>query len=136
MADLKKILEKASTIAIVGLSNKPEKTSNRIGKYLQKTGKYRVIPVNPSTQEVLGEKSYASLRDIPEDIDIDIVNIFRKSEYIEEIARDAVERGCGVFWTQLGIYNEEAKKILKQADIPTVMNTCIFVEHQNLTLLK
>jgi len=91
MADLKKILKKAKTIAIVGLSNKSERTSNRIGKYLQSTGKYRIIPVNPTVCEILGEKSYASLKDVPEDIKIDIVNIFRRSEYLEGLARDAVE---------------------------------------------
>jgi len=132
MADLKKILKKAKTIAIVGLSNKPERTSNRIGKYLQSTGKYRIIPVNPTICEVLGEKSYASLKDVPDDIQIDIINIFRRSEYLEDIAKEAVERGCGAFWAQLGVYDEKASQVLEQAKIPTVMNTCIFVEHQNL----
>ena len=132
MADMKKILKKAKTIAIVGLSNKPERTSNRIGKYLQNTGKYRIIPVNPTICEVLGEKSYGSLKDIPADIEIDIVNVFRRSEYLKDVARDAVERGCGAFWAQLGVYDEKAGEILAEADIPTIMNTCIFVEHQNL----
>lgn len=132
MTDMKKILKKAKTIAIVGLSNKPERTSYRIGKYLQNTGKYKIIPVNPTISEVFGEKSYASLKDIPEDIEIDIVNIFRRSEYLEDIARDVVELGCGAFWAQLGVYNENAEKTLKDAEIPTIMNTCIFVEHQNL----
>ncbi len=132
MNDLKKILKKAKTIAIVGLSNKPERTSNRIGKYLQNTGKYRIIPVNPTICEVLGEKSYGSLKDIPADIEIDIVNVFRRSEYLEDLAKEAVERGCGAFWAQLGVYDEKAQKILEDADIPAVMNTCIFVEHQNL----
>ena len=130
MVDLKKILTDAKTIAIVGLSNKPERTSNRIGKYLQKTGKYRIIPVNPTICEVLGEKSYASVLDIPKDIHIDIVNVFRRSEYLEDIARDSITRGCGTFWAQLGVYNEKAEEILKTGKIPTVMDSCIFVEHQ------
>jgi predicted CoA-binding protein len=132
MNDLKKILKKAKTIAVVGLSDKPERTSNRIGKYLQNTGKYRVIPVNPTISEVLGEKSYASIKDIPEDIEIDIINVFRRSEYLEGIASEAVQRGCGAFWAQLGLDNENARRILGEADIPVIMNKCIFVEHQNL----
>lgn len=132
MTDMKKILENAKTIAIVGLSNKPERTSYRIGKYLQNTGKYRIIPVNPTISEVFGERSYSSLKDIPADIEIDIVNVFRRSEYLEDIAREAIDHKCGAFWAQLGVYNEKAEKTLKEADIPTVMNTCIFVEHQNL----
>jgi uncharacterized protein len=130
--DLKTILEKAETIAIVGLSEKDGRTSNRIGKYLQTKGKYRIIPVNPNVDEVLGEKAYASLKDIPEDIKIDIVNVFRRSEYLEEIAREATERGCGAFWSQLGISSDSAKEILEKAGVPTVMNRCIFVEHQDL----
>ncbi|HDT11388.1 MAG TPA: CoA-binding protein [bacterium] len=130
--DFKTILEKAKTIAIVGLSDKDSRTSNRIGKYLQSKGKYRIIPVNPNVDEIHGEKSYPSLKDIPDDITIDIVNVFRRSEYLEEIAKEAVERRCGVFWAQLGIYNENAEKILNEADIPCIMNRCIFVEHQNL----
>lgn len=132
MSDIKKILKKAKTIAVVGLSNKTERTSNRIGKYLQNTGKYRVIPVNPTICEVLGEKSYASLKDIPADIDIDIVNVFRRSEYLEGIAKEAAQRGCGAFWAQLGLDDENARKVLEEAQIPAVMNKCIFVEHQNL----
>lgn len=132
MSDLKKILKKAKTIAVVGLSDKPERTSNRIGKYLLNTGKYTVIPVNPTVREVFGEKSYASLKDIPDDIEIDIVNVFRRSEHLEDIAKEAAQRGCGAFWAQLGLDDENARKILEEADIPAIMNKCIFVEHQNL----
>lgn len=131
MLDIKEVLENAKTIAIVGLSEKDGRTSNRIGKYLQNTGKYRVIPVNPTVDEVFGEKSYKSLLDIPSDIKIDIVNVFRRSEHLEELAREAVQRGCGAFWAQLGVSDETAAKILDDANIPYVMNRCIFVEHQN-----
>ncbi len=131
-ADIRTILEKTGTIAIVGLSDKEGRTSNRIGKYLQTKGKYRIIPVNPMVEEVLGEKSYGSLLEIPEEIKIDLVNVFRRSEYLEEIARQAVEKNSGAFWAQLGIYNEKALEILSNAGIPAVMNRCIFVEHQNL----
>ncbi len=131
MLDIKEVLENAKTIAIVGLSEKAGRTSNRIGKYLQNTGKYRVIPVNPTVDEVFGERSYKSLLDIPSEIKIDIVNVFRRSEHLEEVAREAVQRGCGAFWAQLGISDETAAKILDGANIPYVMNRCIFVEHQN-----
>lgn len=131
MLDIKEVLENAKTIAIVGLSEKDGRTSNRIGKYLQNTAKYRVIPVNPTVDEIFGEKSYKSLLDIPSEIKIDIVNVFRRSEHLEEVAREAAQRGCGAFWAQLGISDETAAKILDEANIPYVMNRCIFVEHQN-----
>jgi len=130
--DFKAIFEKCSTIAVVGLSDKEDRTSYRIGKYLQTKGKYRIIPVNPNADEILGEKVYKSLLDIPADIKIDVVNVFRRSEYLEEIAKEAVQIGCGAFWAQLGIFNENAQKILNDAKITSVMNRCIFVEHQNL----
>lgn len=131
MLDIKEVLENAKTIAIVGLSEKDGRTSNRIGKYLQNAAKYRVIPVNPTVDEIFGEKSYKSLLDIPSEIKIDIVNVFRRSEHLEEVAREAAQRGCGAFWAQLGISDETAAKILDEANIPYVMNRCIFVEHQN-----
>jgi uncharacterized protein len=100
--NIKEVLENAKTIAIVGLSEKDGRTSNRIGKYLQINGKYRIIPVNPNADEIFGEKSYKSLLDIPSEIKIDIVNVFRRSEFLEEVAKEAVARGCGAFWAQLG----------------------------------
>jgi uncharacterized protein len=128
--DIKGVLESAKTIAVVGLSDKDGKTSNRIGKYLKSKG-YVVVPVNPNADEVIGEKSYKSLADIPPEIKIDIVNVFRRSEFVEEVANEAVKRGCGTFWAQLGIYSENAAKLLEEANIPFIMNRCIFVEHQN-----
>lgn len=130
--NIKEVLENAKTIAIVGLSEKDGRTSNRIGKYLQTTGKYRIIPVNPNAEEIFGEPSYRSLLDVPREIQIDIVNVFRRSEYLEEVAKEAKIRGCKAFWSQLGISDENAAKILEDANIPYVMNRCIFVEHQNL----
>lgn len=129
--DIKGILESTKTIAIVGLSEKDGRTSNRIGKYLMTNGRYLIIPVNPNAEEVLGQKSYKSLLDIPSDIKIDLVNVFRRSEFLEEVAREAVTKKCGAFWAQLGVYNENAAKILEEANIPCIMNRCIFVEHQN-----
>lgn len=131
--NIKEVLENAKTIAIVGLSEKDGRTSNRIGKYLQTVGKYRIIPVNPNVEEIFGEPSYRSLLDVPREIEIDIVNVFRRSEHLEEIAREAVQRGCKAFWSQLGVSDENAAKILEEAGIPYTMNRCIFVEHQNVT---
>lgn len=130
--DMKKLFSDTKTVAVVGLSNNPGRTSHRIGKYLKNEAKYSVIPINPNVSEVFGEKSYDSLLDIPVDIEIDIVNIFRRSEYLPEIARQAVKRNCKFFWAQLGVYNEEAEQILQDAGIPYIMNQCIFVEHQSV----
>jgi len=130
--NIKEVLENAKTIAIVGLSEKDGRTSNRIGKYLQTVGKYRIIPVNPNVDEIFGEPSYRSLLDVPREITIDIVSVFRRSEHLEELAKEAKLRGCGAFWAQLGVSDENAARILEEAKIPYVMNRCIFVEHQNL----
>ena len=129
--DLRKLFSEIKTVAIVGLSDNPSRTSYRIGKYLKNEAGYRIIPVNPNVAEVLGEKCYASLRDIPAEIVIDVVNVFRRSEYLEEVARDAVARGCRFFWSQLGVSSKEAADILSSAKIPFLMNRCIFVEHQS-----
>ncbi len=128
--DIKKLFSETKTIAIVGLSDKIERTSNRIGRYLKNEGGYRIIPVNPEIEDVLGEKAYPSLLDIPEDIEIDILNVFRRSEYLPQLAEEAVKRKVKFFWAQLGIYNKEAEKILINAGIPYIMDACIFVEHR------
>lgn len=130
--DLKKLFSEIKTIAIIGLSDNPSRTSYRIGRYLKNEAKYTIIPVNPNVSEVLGEKSYPTLLDIPQEIKIDIVNVFRRSEHLEELAMQAVQKKCGFFWAQLGIYSIEAEKILLEAEMPYIMNQCIFVEHQSL----
>jgi predicted CoA-binding protein len=121
-------LKEAKRIAVVGLSNKEDRTSYQIAKLLQEYG-YKIIPVNPVLvgQEILGEKVYEKLQDIPETIDI--VDIFRRSEFLPEVARDFIETDAKVFWAQLGLESEEAAKILKNAgrnDI--IMNRCIKIE--------
>ncbi len=120
-------LHEAKTIAVVGLSNNPDRTSYRIAEILQQKG-YRIIPVNPVVEgEILGEKVYDRLQDIPEHIDI--VDIFRRSEFLPAIAQDFLETDAKVFWAQLGIENEEAAEILQSAgrnDI--VMDRCIKIE--------
>ena len=124
--EIYKILSEAKTIAMVGASNNPEKTSHGIMKKLQSVG-YRVIPVNPNETEVLGEKCYASLLDIPERIDI--VDVFRRAETTTPLAREAVQINAKVFWLQLGIINEEAAEIAKQGGLTVVMDACIAVMH-------
>ncbi|MEX1551731.1 CoA-binding protein [Enterococcus sp. C50] len=121
-------LKSAKNIAVVGLSNKPERTSYQIAKLLQEKG-YQIFPVNPilAGQEVLGEKVYGHLTEITEPIDI--VNIFRRGEFLPEVAQDFLQTDAKVFWAQLGIENEEAAKLLQAAgrkDI--VMNRCIKIE--------
>jgi uncharacterized protein len=134
---IKDILE-LKTIAVVGLSRSEEKDSNDVARYMKEHG-YRIVPVNPSSDEILGEKCYPSLIDIPYELkrEIDIVDVFRPSEDCLDIAKQAVEmkKDYGkplVFWMQLGIENEEARRILEEADIAVIENKCIKVEHQRL----
>ena len=123
------LLREAKTIAVVGLSSKSWRSSYGIAQYLQKHG-YRVIPVNPMENEVLGEKSYASLKDIPEHVDV--VNVFRRSEFVPEIADDAIEIGAGALWLQLGVVHEEAARKAAAAGLTVVMDRCISVDHSLL----
>src|SRR5699024_1053507 len=123
---VKSILEEATTIAVVGLSNNPERTSYQISKDMQDNG-YKIIPVNPKVDEVLGEKAYASLLDVKENIDI--INVFRRSEHLPSIAKEAVQTNCRVFWAQQGVVNEEAYQYLKEHDFTVMMNLCIKVAH-------
>lgn len=123
------ILEDAKTIAVVGLSNDPTKESYNVARYLQAAG-YRVIPVNPTIQEALGEKSYASLRDIPEAVDI--VDVFRRPEATMPIAEDAVAIRAKAFWLQLGIVNEEAATVARSAGLDVVMDKCTKVVHAGI----
>lgn len=127
--EMKQLLESAKTIAVVGLSNNEEKTAFQISKIMQQQG-YRIIPVNPSVDEVLGEKAYPSLKDIPDEIDI--INVFRRPEYLPKVAEDAAETNCRVFWAQQGIVNEEAYHYLKEKDFTVIMDLCIKVVHSVL----
>mgnify|MGYP001305460269 FL=1 len=124
------ILKEAKTIAVVGLSDNPERTSYQVTKAMQDNG-YRIIPVNPKVDEVLGEKAYASLLDIDEKIDI--INVFRRSEFLPEIAKEAIQTDCKVFWAQQGVMNEEAYEILKENGFTVIMDVCIKVAHAVLT---
>ncbi|GIO15603.1 CoA-binding protein [Cohnella xylanilytica] len=122
---IKEILLAANTIAVVGLSEDPSKTSHMVSEAMQKKG-YRIIPVNPNAESVLGEKSYPSLKDIPEPVDI--VNVFRRPEHTPPIAEDAVAIGAKVLWLQLGIANDETARIAQEGGLEVIMDRCIKVE--------
>lgn len=121
-----KILKKAKTIAVVGLSDNPQRTSYMVSQAMQASG-YVIIPVNPTVDEVLGVKAVKSLKDI--EGHIDIVNIFRRSEYLPELAKEFAEIDADVFWAQLGVENEEAYHFLKEKGYTVIMDRCIKVEH-------
>jgi len=126
---LRRILDTHTTIAIVGMSDKVHRPSYFVGKYLLDHG-YTVIPVNPTFAEVLGQKSYASLDEIPEPVDI--VNCFRRSEQMEALARAAVDIKAKVLWMQLGVVNEAAQAIAKSHGLDVVMDRCTKIEHARL----
>jgi len=121
------LLREARTIAVVGLSSRPDRDSNSVARYLQKAG-YRIIPVNPREEEILGEKAYPTLADVPEQVDI--VDVFRRAEHTPEVVREAVEAGAGAVWLQLGIRSEESRRIAEEAGLPYVEDSCIRTVHQ------
>lgn len=121
------ILEESETIAVVGLSANPERDSHMVSKALQESG-YRIIPVNPTlTEPVLGEKPYPSLKAIPEAVDI--VDVFRRSEFTPEIAKEAVAIGAKVLWLQQGVYHEDAYRYANEHGLTVIMDHCIKVDH-------
>ncbi len=126
---LRRILKESKTIAMVGLSAKWYRPSNFAAKYLQEHG-YRVIPVNPSYEEVLGEKSYPSLLDIP--FSVDVVDVFRRSEDVLPVLEEAMQIKPKVFWMQLGVINQEAARRAYEAGMDVVMDRCIKIEHARL----
>ena len=134
--DLKTALEDARTIAVVGCSPRATRTSHRIARYLQDAG-YTVIPVNPHHDELLGVPCYPDLLSIPEDTEIDIVNVFRQPRFTEGVVQDAVDRSertreRPLIWTQLGVSSREAQALAAAHDLPYVANRCIMVEHARL----
>jgi len=131
-AEIKKILEETKTIAIIGCSPNPEKASNRVAVYLKEVG-YTIIPIYPKEDEILGEKVYRSLEEIPSDIKIDMVDIFRKPDVIDLVVDQVLRRGnIQCVWTQLGLVNNEAAKKAKDAGLDVVQNHCTKIEHANL----
>jgi predicted CoA-binding protein len=123
---IQRVLLSARTIAVVGLSANALRASYFVGFYLQRH-RYRLIPVNPRESEVLGERCYASLLEIPEKVDI--VNVFRAPGALPEIATQAVAIGAGCLWTQFGVINEDGARIAEQGGLAVVMDRCIKVEH-------
>jgi predicted CoA-binding protein len=124
--EIGEILKKAKRIAVVGLSNNPNRPSYEVAEAMQKAG-YEIIPVNPTVDEVLGVQAVDSLTDI--EGPVDIVNVFRRSEALPEIAEEFLKIDCPVFWAQLGIENEEVYRFLKEKGYTVIMNRCIKVEH-------
>lgn len=138
MRTIAQILEQSKTIAIVGMSNKPDRASHGVGEYLQQQG-YRILPVNPSYAggTILGEPVFSTLHDAAESLAsggqrIDIVDCFRKSEDIGPIARDAVAMRAGCLWMQLDIENQAAADVARAAGLDVVMNHCLKIEHASL----
>ena len=123
------LLKSARTIAVVGLSDNPERVSNGVAAYMQDHG-YRIIPVNPAIREALGERAYASLQDIPAEEKIDIVDIFRRPEFVPEIVTQAIQRQIPAVWMQEGVIHEEAAKQAREAGITVIMDRCILKEHR------
>ncbi len=123
---IQRVLHNAKTVAIVGLSKNELRASHFVGYYLKRHG-YRVIPVNPRETEILGEKSYKSLLDIPGHVDI--VNVFRAPDALPQIAEEAVKIGAGALWCQFGVINEEGARIAEAGGLTVVMDRCIKVEH-------
>jgi uncharacterized protein len=130
MSSTAEILRNYKTIAVVGLSNNPMRPSYGVSEYMQRQG-YRIIPVNPGHAEILGEKSYRNLEEIPEPVDI--VNVFRRSEMIPPVADSAIAIGAKVLWLQEGIENEEAAEKARAAGLEVVMNTCILKAHSRMS---
>jgi uncharacterized protein len=128
---LRQILDRARTIAVVGLSDKPERDSNEIARYLQGQG-YRIVPVNPMLSEVLGEPAYPTVGAIPSEVRVDVVDIFRRPEQVPPIVEEAVARGVPVVWMQSGISNPEASARGRAAGATVVEDLCIMVQHRRL----
>jgi hypothetical protein len=126
---IKDLLQKAHTIAVVGLSSSRFRASYGVSQYMQSAG-YRIIPVNPNEQEVLAEKSYARLEDVPEKIDV--VDVFRRSEFVPEIVDSAIRVGAHAIWMQDGVVNEAAAQRARDAGLFVVMDDCILREHRRL----
>jgi predicted CoA-binding protein len=123
------ILQSARTVAVVGLSGKRYRPSYGVAEYLKREG-YRVIPVNPEEREVLGEKSYPDLDSVPDEIDV--VDIFRRPEYVPDIVEAAIRKGAKVVWMQEGVIHEQAAQRAREAGLTVVMDRCILKDHRRL----
>jgi uncharacterized protein len=122
--ELRALLGDVHTIGVVGLSSKPNRPSFEVARYLQEHG-YRIVPVNPRETEVLGERAYPTLADIPDEIRVDVVDVFRRAEETPAVARAAVAIGARVLWLQEGIVSEEAARIATEGGLEVIMGVCI-----------
>jgi predicted CoA-binding protein len=129
MPNIPELLNASHTIAVVGLSSNIMRPSNGVSAYMQRAG-YRIIPVNPNETEVLGEKSYARLEDVPEPVDI--VDIFRRPEYVPEVVESAIRIGAKAVWMQEGVVHEGAAQRAREAGLQVVMDRCILKEHRRM----
>jgi predicted CoA-binding protein len=131
--EIAELLSTARTIAVVGLSGNPDRPSFGVAQYLQSKG-YRIIPVNPTIDSVLGEKCYASVSEIPEkaDVKVDIVDVFRRAEFVPALAEEAIAIGARCLWLQLGVIHEEAARRARDAGLLVVMDRCLAVERLRL----
>jgi len=129
MSSIPELLRKSRTIAVVGLSSKKFCPSYGVSEYMQSQG-YRIIPVNPNESEVLVEKSYGRLEEIP--VHIDIVDIFRRSEFVMPLVESAIGIGAGAVWMQEGVEDEDAARKAREAGLAVVMDRCILKEHRRM----
>jgi predicted CoA-binding protein len=129
--ELKQILKSSKTVAVVGISPKEDRPSYKVASYLQSKG-YRIIPVRPDGDTILGEKIYRTLMEIPEGIKIDVVDIFRKSEEVPPIVEEAIRRGAKIVWMQEGVIHQEAAEKAQNAGLKVVMDRCTKKEHEKL----
>lgn len=128
---IRSILTESSSIAVVGLSPKSNRPSNQVARYMQQSG-YRITPVNPGQSEILGQKCYPDLQSIPHKVEI--VNIFRRSDQVEPVVRDAIAIHARVIWMQQGIVNEQAARLAEENGLAVIMDRCISVDHQSFGL--
>ncbi len=129
--EMREILSNCKTVAVVGISPKEDRPSYVVAAYLKSKG-YRIIPVRPDGGEILGEKVYPSLMEIPKEIEIDVVDVFRKSEDVPPVVEEATRRGAKMIWMQEGIINLEAEAKAEKAGLKVVMDLCMKKEHQRL----
>lgn len=127
----KALLERVKIIAVVGLSPKRERPSHRIARDLQSYG-YRIVPIRPAINELLGECAYANIIDVPDTIQIDLVNVFRRAEYLPEIVAACLTRKISALWAQLGIHDEDAALRAQAAGMTVVTNRCIGIDYREL----
>ena len=123
-AELRALLGDLRVVAVVGLSSKPNRPSFTVASYLQDHG-YRIVPVNPAETEVLGERAYPTLLDVPREVGVEVVDVFRRPEHTPEVARQAVEIGAKLLWLQEGIVSEEAARIATDGGLDVIMGVCI-----------